>query len=345
MPVCFGQPTVATIIKQLDKTPPADKLDLTNNASVQMKPAESMATLVGALRENSSVKTLVLRQCGLNDAAAAEIGELLAQNHVIEELDLEHNNISSSGAIAIANGLIKNQGIRQLNMLHQNGGCFGEVTLERFMEMLGTNITLTKILWRLESRKSFALTKMISRNVEIWRRIGSGRADYVDILPDHLRADPPSVLTDKCAPKKAETENKETAAAQTDDGNTAGEEQADTKTAEDSGPKVAAPEASDTEKAPEAPKEGETATGDATAVAASEPAAAEPAAEEPAAEEPAAETSTEEPQEPPTASDTAPATAEKTPAETEEKLETGEKLETENSGGEPPKDPVESPAQ
>lgn len=315
MPVCFGQPTVATIIKQLDKTPQA-KVDLTNNASVQMKPAESMATLVEALRNNSSVKTLVLKQCGLNDGAAAELGSLLAQNQVIEELDLEHNNISSSGAIAIANGLIKNHGIRQLNMLHQHGGCFGEVTLEKFMEMLGTNITLTKILWRLESRKSFALTKMISRNVEIWRRIAAQRADYVDILPDHLRADPPAVLTEKCAPKIVE--GGQAAAAQADEGGSAaGEEQAGTDTAEDPGPKAAvpeaAPEASETEKEP---KEEETATGDAAA--------------------PTAETATEEP---PPVSDTPPATVEETPAET------GEKPETENSGGEPPKDPVESPAQ
>jgi len=311
MPACFGQPTVATIIKQLDKTPPADKLDLTNNASVQMKPAESMATLVEALRGNISVKTLVLRQCGLNDAAASEIGGLLAQNQVIEELDLEHNNISSSGAIAIANGLIKNRGVRQLNMLHQHTGCFGEVTLERFMEMLGTNITLTKIMWRLESRKSFALTKMISRNVEIWRRVGSGRGDYVDILPDHLRAEPPSVLTEKCAPRIATPREDQEDAAQTDSGNKTGEEQA----------VPAPPEVSNEEKEPTAAEtaKGDDATADARAPVAmsiEEQVAGDAAA--PAESAPAAKISNEEL---PPSSDAAPAAAEQTPAETEEKLE------------------------
>jgi hypothetical protein len=35
--------------------------------------------------------------------------------------------------------------------------------------MFDTNITLLKINWRLESRKSFALNKMITRNNEIDR--------------------------------------------------------------------------------------------------------------------------------------------------------------------------------
>jgi len=177
-------------------------MGLTNNAGVQMRPAESMATLSAALKQHDCVKVLVLKHCGLNDDAAAEIGAFLAENQTLQELDLEHNNISSIGAIALADGLRANTGLRQINMLHQQGaGAFGEACLERYQEMLGTNVTLTKILWRLQSRKSFALTKLITRNVEIWRRIATGRGDYVDMLPDHLRESPPRVLTDKCPPQ------------------------------------------------------------------------------------------------------------------------------------------------
>jgi len=202
MPPSFGQPTVASIIKQLEANNGTEKLDLTNNATFQMRPAESMAQLAKALQSNTVVKVLVLKHCKLNDAAASELGELLAQNQILEELDLENNNISSPGAIAIAAGLVKNRGVRLLNMLNQqSNGAFGEGCLEKYMDMLGHNITLTKILWRLESRKSFALNKMITRNVEIWRRVSCGRGDYVDILPDHMRESPPAVLTEKCAPK------------------------------------------------------------------------------------------------------------------------------------------------
>jgi hypothetical protein len=202
MPASFGQPTVASIVKQLESGVELQQVNVTNNATMQMRPAESMAMLKAALKQNDSVKVLVLRHCGLNDAAAAEIGALLAENQTLQELDLENNNISAAGAIAIANGLRANVGLRQLNMLNQQGaGAFGEACLEKYQEMLGTNVTLTKILWRLQSRKSFALTKLITRNVEIWRRIAAGRGDYVDILPDHMRESPPRVLTDRCPPQ------------------------------------------------------------------------------------------------------------------------------------------------
>jgi len=202
MPVSFGQPTVASIVKQLESGAELQQVNFTNNATVQMRPAESMAMLKAALKQNNSVKVVVLRNCGLNDDAAAEIGALLGENETLQELDLENNNISATGAIAIANGLRLNIELRQINMLHQQGaGAFGESCLEKYQEMFGTNVTLTKILWRLQSRKSVALNKLITRNVEIWRRIAAGRGDYVDILPDHLRESPPRVLTDRCPPQ------------------------------------------------------------------------------------------------------------------------------------------------
>ena len=43
-----------------------------------------------------------------------------------------------------------------------------------------------QIVWRLESRKSFAINKMVTRNNEIERRIKSGM-DYDDVLPTSLK--------------------------------------------------------------------------------------------------------------------------------------------------------------
>jgi hypothetical protein len=45
----------------------------------------------------------------------------------------------------------------------------GDGCLDAFLSMFETNITLLKITWRLESRKSFALNKLITRNNEIDR--------------------------------------------------------------------------------------------------------------------------------------------------------------------------------
>merc|ERR1711920_861439 len=47
--------------------------------------------------------------------------------------------------------------------------------------------TLTKIQWRLTSRKSFMLNKLQTRNVEIKKRKEKGE-DYNAYLPDHMKS-------------------------------------------------------------------------------------------------------------------------------------------------------------
>merc|ERR1712087_914028 len=54
----------------------------------------------------------------------------------------------------------------------------------------GTNITLTKLTWRLDSRKSFMLAKLQTRNIEIQKRIANGK-DYQELLPDSLKSEAP----------------------------------------------------------------------------------------------------------------------------------------------------------
>ena len=53
--------------------------------------------------------------------------------------------------------------------------------------MYATNITLTKLTWRLDSRKSFSLAKLQTRNIEIQKRIANGK-DFNDLLPDNLKS-------------------------------------------------------------------------------------------------------------------------------------------------------------
>jgi hypothetical protein len=49
--------------------------------------------------------------------------------------------------------------------------------------MFTKNVTLLKIVWRLESRQSFALNKKLVRNNDIDKRIRDGK-DYTDLLPE-----------------------------------------------------------------------------------------------------------------------------------------------------------------
>merc|ERR1719422_2549167 len=90
----------------------------------------------------------------------------------------------------IADALVVNKGLRTLNLMQQTTKNFGEDTLDHFITMFNDNITLTKIMWRLESRKSFMLNKLQTRNVEIKKRQDKGE-DFNSFLPDHLRTEAP----------------------------------------------------------------------------------------------------------------------------------------------------------
>ena len=70
----------------------------------------------------------------------------------------------------------------QLNLLNQKGSRFGDATLHAFDDMFNTNVTLLKIIWRLESRQSFRLTKMLTRNNDIDRRIKTSK-EYESLMP------------------------------------------------------------------------------------------------------------------------------------------------------------------
>merc|ERR1712217_889686 len=73
-----------------------------------------------------------------------------------------------------------------LNLMQQTTANFGEETLELYITMFNSNITLTKIQWRLTSRKSFMLNKLQTRNAEIKKRQDKGE-DYNAYLPDHMK--------------------------------------------------------------------------------------------------------------------------------------------------------------
>ena len=98
-------------------------------------------------------------------------------------LNLEGNQVHGDGAIALAKGLAANKGLQQLNLLNQTGARYGDPTLTAFLQMFDTNVTLLKITWRLESRQSFRLNKLLVRNNDIDRRIKAGK-EYAELLPE-----------------------------------------------------------------------------------------------------------------------------------------------------------------
>merc|ERR1711879_1072647 len=137
-------------------------------------------------KTHKALKKLVLQECEIVDSGCEVLAEILKENHTLVELHLEKNKITSVGAIALADALRFNKGLRTLNLMQQSVTNFGEETLEHFITMFSDNITLTKIMWRLQSRKSFMLNKLQTRNVEIKKRQDKGE-DFTAFLPDHLK--------------------------------------------------------------------------------------------------------------------------------------------------------------
>lgn len=123
----------------------------------------------------------------MQDKGAEAIGKALAQNSTLAILNLSKNNIKQIGATAIAIGLKSNRSLRQLNLLNQKSVNFGDSVLTAFVDMLEENVTLQKITWRVDSRKSFAINKLCTRNNEINRCLKKN-LPVIHMLPASLKS-------------------------------------------------------------------------------------------------------------------------------------------------------------
>jgi len=156
--------------------------DLSRSAVLQMKGAELMPKLADALAKNTHCTELKLADCNISDELVAPLASALTKNSSLASLDLEGNKVNNDGAANLAKALAHNRSVMVLNLFGQKGSRFGDSTLHAFCDMFETNVTLLKITWRLESRQSFRLNKLLVRNNDIDRRLKAGR-DYADLLP------------------------------------------------------------------------------------------------------------------------------------------------------------------
>lgn len=133
------------------------------------------------------MRQLVLRDCELADAEACVLAEMLTCNHTVEKVDLQQNKITAKGAIELARGLSRNHGVQTLNLANQKVNVvLGEECLERFKAMFETNVTLTKLNCHFHSSKAWELAALVTRNVEIQRRVAHSMS-YSDLLPSQKR--------------------------------------------------------------------------------------------------------------------------------------------------------------
>ena len=182
MPFGMGLTATAATGKLESNDPTVTVCDLSNNAVLQMKAPELMPKLAAALAKNTTCQELNLSGCGLMDATVVDLAKALETNQTLISLNLEGNKIGNDGATALATSLAKNKGVMVINLMGQKGTKFGDATLHAWTDMFSSNITLLKIIWRLESRQSFRLNKMVVRNNDINKRIKDGK-DYAELLP------------------------------------------------------------------------------------------------------------------------------------------------------------------
>ena len=147
-------PTAA--IEKLGKNDPTfTECSLAKNTLMQMKGMEYLPKLAAALKKNTVCKELSLADCNIGDQMCSELAAALAVNQTLVTLSLEDNKVGNEGATQFAKALASNRSLLQLNMMGQKGQRFGDATLHAFTDMFDTNVTLLKIIWRLESRQSF----------------------------------------------------------------------------------------------------------------------------------------------------------------------------------------------
>merc|ERR1740115_472936 len=148
-----------------------------------MKVGELVPQLAEALAANTTCRELNISGCDINDAACEHIANALTKNSTLCHLNLEGNRIDNVVACHLARALAQNRGVMLLNLMNQKGSRFGDTTLNDYTKMFESNVTLLKIVWRLESRQSFRLTKMLTRNNEIDRRIKTGK-EFESLMPE-----------------------------------------------------------------------------------------------------------------------------------------------------------------
>ncbi len=168
--------------------PDMQVVDFSGQASVQMKSDEKISELCDAIGESSPVTTLLLKDCNIGPVGAAALGSMLADNTSITTIDLSANKaLGEEGAVALAEGLANNTAVTELNLMGLLGAAVkSELVCSAFIKMYETNLSLKKIIWRLDHPLAHQLARLATRNNSIARRISQDKP-FADLLPDALK--------------------------------------------------------------------------------------------------------------------------------------------------------------
>lgn len=175
----------ALIGKIKENDPSVVEANFDNSSVFSHKRAEYCQLLHEAMKTNTNVKTISMQLCGIDNACAKHIADIISETETLEKLNLANNRIASDGGDHLAAALEKNSSIVELNLLTIE---LGNESLTNFLNMFDHNISILNIIWRLDSRLSFRLNKALTRNKEILRRKTANKG-YFHLLPNKFRGD------------------------------------------------------------------------------------------------------------------------------------------------------------
>jgi hypothetical protein len=126
---------------------------------------------------------LVITECDLDSQDAIQLAGALRKNRTLRYLDMSKNKISNEGSQELAEALKENSTLVEISLIGQPHA-FGENCLESWLNLFEFNISLRKIIWRLDSRKSFPINKFLVRNNSIKKFVDEGRDTTELRVPD-----------------------------------------------------------------------------------------------------------------------------------------------------------------
>src|SRR3989338_7954433 len=101
---------------------------------------------------------------------------MLKVNKTLQKLSLESNKINAEGVELILAAIDYTSTLVEINLLNVGHTRVGESALTALCDALEKNVTLINVIWRLDSRQAWKITKLLSRNKEIARRISQGKS-------------------------------------------------------------------------------------------------------------------------------------------------------------------------
>ncbi|XP_067029222.1 NLR family CARD domain-containing protein 3-like isoform X2 [Acropora muricata] len=141
------------------------------------------AELAGLLKENSTLTSLTLCDCAIDKVGADALAKGLKENSTLTLLDLSHNQIENVGADALAKGLKENSSLTSLVL---SGNNFGDVDADALAKGLKENSTLTSLVLssnNIDDDGADALAKGLKENSTLtsldlsYNAIGNNGAD------------------------------------------------------------------------------------------------------------------------------------------------------------------------